>query len=171
MAPVESGTNWAAELATKPWTPLRQAHPNAVLIRGHLFRIGQDAYVLVSERDSELRVNQPGAPFVIALLWAESEGAAVRAALRDVTADACVSDNVPPSLLLPEGTARTYSELRKLGRKGTFGRVLEHADYWVDGAGEGHFANKIIQVGKISYYFRSPEDIAEEFTFAIRVGL
>lgn len=171
MASVESTINWATALATKPWTSLRQENPNAVLIKSALFRVGKEAYALVSERDSELRANQPGAPFVIALLWAESEGAAVRAALRDVNEDVCVSDKAPPSLLLPDGSAKTYSELRELGQRGAFGRFLEHADYWVDGGGEGRFANKIIQIGKISYYFRSPQNVPEELTFAIRVGL
>lgn len=157
-------------MATAPWAPLRQAYPAAILIRDHLFKIGQDAYVIVSERDFELRPNHPEAPFIIAVLWAESEGAAVRAALRDLNADAAVPESLPPHLLLPDGTAKTYSELRKLGRKGTYGRFFEHADYRIDAEGAGQFANKIIQIGKSSYYFRSLEDISER-TFAIRVEL
>lgn len=150
---------------TVAWeTPIRALAPHPTAIGPELYRIADEVYALAFPDRSEGTL-QGEPPFVSILYWAASDGAARRAAIRDVDSDdGAVSP--PPAALWGEAGAPDYRSLRAYGRASRPGGILERASYRMD----GRFIHGVLDLGATEYYFREPEidDGAVPYAIALR---
>jgi hypothetical protein len=115
--------------------------------------------------DSDMRGNAGGVPYLTMVLWADSDDAALR--VTDAQGASVVkhaSNMEPPPELLPPGAAPTYSSLidalRNSGEE-----FLETGEYRI--ATDGAFLHKVVWSSYGNYYFRSPEELADECPYVI----
>lgn len=106
-------------------------------------------------------------PFVTALLWAETDGAAKRAKLMEIEADDPGAASSAPRDLLP-GPATTYGDIaRTLEQQGR--AFQEYAEYRV--ARDGAFIHRTIEAAPYAFFFRKLEHDDSDRCYAIRFTL
>ncbi len=145
------------------WGPMSQIICGSQEIAPDLHKIEDSQYFLTTPYNSPSLEPALGAPFVSALLWACSDGAALRAVSKEKEKD----DNLvcpPPSELVPSTDSITYGQiLSRLKFQGVRG-ILEWAAYRMT---DGDFIHRVIASEIADYYFRGLDDDDDEIPYAI----
>jgi hypothetical protein len=164
MADVRTPT-WDDLVQIQLWTPLSAIQVPAVELSERLRKIAAHQFILVVE--SDLRGTANG-PFITMAVWAESDGAALRAIELSKESDQPCESDGPPERLLPPGATASYGSivatLREQGAD-----FMESAEYRI--ASDGAFVHKVIHSPQANFYFRSPEEIAGEKPYAVSYRL
>lgn len=154
---------WSRLTRIPCWTPLARIGCESHQLKDALFRIGPNCYVTAGEYDADLSPSPSRR--VGSLLWAESDGAALRAVNMEIEADAlCPGGKIPSEMLLP-GRPRTYGEILSAFRTGRHGSFMEHADYRI--ARDGAFIHRALDGPDFVFYFRSLVEKPSEIPYAI----
>lgn len=165
--PVSLATmTWKDLKALRCWTPLSEVTHSATPLGSGLYGIGQGQYLIAVPHNDRFERNERG-PFVTAVLWAETNGAAKRAKLMQIETDDSQGPSPTPDDLLPEH-ARTYGEIvAVLKRRGE--EFQEYAEYRV--ATDGAFVHRTIEAFPYSFFFRKVEHDASDSCYAIQYTL
>jgi hypothetical protein len=156
--------DWRSAKQCLPWCPLSDFPFEASLLSGGLLRVGSDAFVFTVPYDQHL-AKTPLAPYVTLLVWAPSEGAALRALESEIEKDDGVSGEPPPEMLF-DPNAKTYAAIVRAAKQQYGGEFSEHASYRI--ATDGAFIQKSVSAGPFEYCFRSPSRVGAEAPFAIK---
>lgn len=159
--------SWNEILRLSIWTPLSATGIATEDLSEDVKKIGEQKYLFVVRSDFAGREER--APYVTLAIWAETDGAALRAADGQMEADTVSApDTPPPSILLPAGALPGYSSiLAGLRLRGD--DVLETAEYRI--ATDGAFLHKVVRAGREAFYFGSDEILPSEKPFAITYRL
>jgi hypothetical protein len=163
-----SAADWTHWMEFKAWTPLRDAKLQANLIAEGLYRIGPHAYAVVVEYNESLEPKDPRAPFIALLMWAPSDGAAKRAALGVAELDDGVVGNPPPEIALGEANA-TYERMLRAKGPGAISPPVREATY--RGKPDRNFVHRVINFGRLEFYFRGRDPDPNERAYAVKVKL
>ena len=147
----------------KPWFSLKDHFPCAKHVENDLYVGDNDQYLLTSPVNRDFKGDQPGAPFVTIAFWAQSEAAARRCALKDLSVPVSLTNKIPPPFFL-FGTDGSYGELLKCKRVKSLGRVSERAVYH---GTTGVFVHKIIDATKFIFCFLELNIRYDEKPYAI----
>lgn len=152
---------WDHILGLRIWTPLSATGIPTEDLSENVKKIGVQKYLFVV--GSDLAGREERAPYVTLAIWAETDGAALRAADGQLEADTrSAPDTPPPSILLPAGALHDYgSILSGLLLRGD--DVLETAEYRI--ATDGAFLHRVVRAGREAFYFRSNETLPSEKPF------
>jgi hypothetical protein len=159
---------WRQLMIIPEWTPMRDLDFPMRELQEKLHQFTETVYGMTMpyKRITSDRV-QDG-PFLTAVLWACSEGAARRVGLREIESDDGIIIS-PPSELLPYRDGPTYEAiehgLRSLGCTG----VAEHIGYRF--LPDGAFVHRSIDSAEACYYFRSRREDDGELPYAIQWNL
>lgn len=165
MALMDS-TRWEEMLRLRVWTPLLATALTAKYLSANVRKVGDQRYLFVV--DSDATGDDKASPYITMVMWAETDGAALRAADGTLEADVELPLAIPAPILLPQGSSPEYgSILDGLRRRGE--NVLESAEYRI--ASDGAFLHKAIQGDRGSYLFRRTDIVASEKPFAITLRL
>jgi hypothetical protein len=157
---------WDEVVRLPVWTPLSATAIIAEDLSENVKKIGAQKYLFVV--DSDRSGNEENAPYITMAIWAETDGAALRAADGALEADVELRHATPVAILLPPGSIPEYcSILAGLRRRRE--NVLESAEYRI--ATDGAFLHKVIRGDKGSYFFRRNDIVASEKPFAITYRL
>lgn len=164
---IERPEGWPELLRLRLWTPLSEVDLHTLAISENVRKIKPTQYVFVV--DSDLHGDETRTPYITMIMWAGSDGAALRAADGDLEADTkSVPDVEVPRILLPDRAFPEYESILK-GLKTSGEDVLESGEYRI--ASDGAFIQRVIRGRRGTYCFRSPEDDATEKPFAILITL
>lgn len=166
MASVAGRLIWPQLLSLRPWTLLSTTGLSTNQLGDVLFKVGDNAFLLCAPYDSQLRPLADDVS-VAAVVWAESEGAARRAALQQIEADQPTDSQPPAEVLLKPGMNR-YGDIREAGRAGSLGSMLEAASYR---GRDGLFVDRRINLPRWTFHFRRPESDDSEPCYAVQVRL
>lgn len=129
-----------------------------------LFKISVTKYLIISPYRGNHLEQMEGGPFLTALLWACSDGAALRAYNMMIERDDMVTA-MPPPILLPAEDANTYSAILTCLKERDLKAIIESATYRI--VGDGSFVHRSIECELASYYFRSSAHDDQEEPYAI----
>jgi len=156
--------NWARTIEIPRWTPVRQLGIKVSKIRDILFRVESDCYLIAVQHNEKLEMF-PDLHFVTSVLWAESEGAALRAALREIENDRIVVGATPPPEMLLVSDRMTYGQIIDVLKSRKHGEYIEHASYRI--ARDGAFIHRIVDTHLFEFYFRALTEDKNERPYAI----
>lgn len=156
---------WSSLVKLKKWCPLAQIPYCYGSLGEGLCKLEETKYFLWTpfvHSDNEKLKGRRG-HFLSALVWACSDGAALRAIMQEKEKDEEIVLPPPPELL-PHARANSYgailSGLTAVGATG----IAESAQYrWTDGS----FLQRSISSSLADYHFRSREHKANEIPYAI----
>ena len=158
MANVGGSRPWLELLGLRMWSPLSESGFETIPLSERLRKVAVGQYLLVVEAD--LAGRTADGPFVTKIVWAEGDGAALRAIDMRKESDEVLDDAIPPRLFLPEGAEPSYgaivNRLREIGVE-----FLESDEYRI--GSDGAFVQKVIHAGQVDYCFRGPDfDVSEK---------
>jgi hypothetical protein len=169
VAAVKVTMEWKALKEIPAWVPITELPEQPVRVDDVLYYLAPTQYLICPPHNEQLATIPGVAGFLGSLLWAPNDGAARRAALMDVEADAVekrprVEPPPPPELLLsPDATA--YGVILARAKSGRHGRHLESASYRI--GRDGAFVHRSISVGPTTFFFRSRKDDDSDPCYAI----
>jgi hypothetical protein len=156
--------DWSKLASVRAWTPLQDIRVRSVQVKDTLFRLGQSCYVAALKHNIDFGASN--CRRITSLLWAESEGAALRALFMEIEADEAIPGlQIPQEMLLTGGPA-TYGGILAAVRTGRHGRFLQHADYRI--AKDGAFIHRTISGQTFSFHFRGLAEEESERPYAIQ---
>ncbi|MFL6247284.1 MAG: hypothetical protein ACJ74H_14730 [Thermoanaerobaculia bacterium] len=148
---------WDELLRLPLWTPLSATASAAEDLSENVKKIGEQKYLFVV--DSDLSGHEENAPYITMAIWAETDGAALRAADGALEVDVELPHATPAAVLLPPGSIPEYRSILA-GLRRRRDNVLESAEYRI--AIDGAFLHKVIRGDKGSYFFRRNDIVAWE---------
>jgi hypothetical protein len=156
--------NWAELMGFTDWKPLAQLPWPTTMLSDGLRQISSNAFVFVVPYNRMLESDGDG-PYITLLWWAQSPGAARRAADGILEADDGVDGELPPGELLIEG-ARSYGDLLTAVKRTCPSGSIESASYDT----QGRFLHAQIWAANFKFYFRDQRTPADGLPFAISVS-
>src|SRR5262245_22248225 len=93
--------DWAVLFGVEGWSSLRSVPVESVHVGGVLYRCGHQAFLLAVPYRQDFVADPTAGPFVTAVVWAASEGAARRVFLMQTEMDDGASGTVPSQFLPP----------------------------------------------------------------------
>jgi hypothetical protein len=155
---------WRNLIRLRRWTSIHEIGYGSQQVRDFLFRIQRNCYVTAVDHDA--RFNPSHSRLITSLLWAESEGAALRAALMDIEADEPTSGVEIPTEMLFHQELTSYGSIKEALKTRIDGTLLEHADYRI--AIDGAFVHRVLSSRTFEFYFRSVAEKPNEIPYAIK---
>jgi hypothetical protein len=153
---------WAALLKLRAWTLLSESGIVAEPLEGTLFKISDGKYIVCVPYDARM-TPLVGEHSITIAVWAETDGAARRAVLQDLTSD--VSEDVlPPDEMTLSGRVK-YGDIAKVAKTGVFGSALESASYRFS---DGQFTDRRITLPAWTFHFRGRRDDPQEKVYAVQ---
>ena len=158
---------WTDILNIPAWTPLSATGISTERLSENLRKVCDQTYLLVVDTDQQ--GHSVDGPYVTSAVWAETDGAALRAVDGDLEADTQIENKIiPVSVLVPSGATPTYSSILAALRD-LDGGVIEAGEYRI--ATDGAFLHKVIRGRRRTYYFRERRISRSERPFAIACRL
>ena len=87
--------NWSRLIKIPCWTPVLELGFDVRLVRETLYQIEENCYLIAVPHNERLELSAE-TNFATCLLWAEGNGAALRAALKEIENDHVVTRATPP---------------------------------------------------------------------------
>lgn len=159
-----SPMNWRKLIKIRCWTPLDLIGFDAAQVRDTLYRLEPRAFLIAVPHNKSLEA-VGNTKFVTSAMWAESEGAALRAALMDIRSDEIVGGlNIPPEMLLP-GSPKTYGDIIDVLKFNSPGSYMEYANYSI--AQGRAFTHRVIDAKNLKFFFRGRANDVDEAPYAV----
>jgi len=159
--------NWKKLMKIKAWSPVKKCGIDFEFLKEGIYKLGDGAYALTSAYNKSLIEDVKNGPFVNNIFWALDDGAIYRCILQEIECfDERTDISRPPEELTIKNNI-TYGDLIKSAKTGKYGKYMECAAYRAD----GKFVHKIIDVGKLSYFFLDNAEIKDELPYSIRCTL
>jgi hypothetical protein len=156
--------DWNELVSLEEWISISRLDISFEELDESLLKISMNKYFVTSPFRGNCLEEMEGGPFLTALLWACSDGAALRAYNMMIERDDMVTA-MPPPILLPAEDANTYSAILICLKKKNLKSVIESATYRI--ISDGSFVHRSIECDLASYYFRSSEHDDQEEPYAI----
>lgn len=157
--------DWEKILALQAWTPLSEIDMDyCEPIVDSLYKVGPDAYLKTRPYNPRQNGVDNNGPFVTIAYWAPCIASLQRVISSDSTVFIVEAPAEPPAALAL-GTTGLYMELKNVVHKKD-AKVTERGEY----SSKGIFLNKVLSLGRFSYYFLSNED-EDERVFLIAIAL
>ncbi len=163
MALAQLKMQWSQLINIPRWTQVSELGFGVYPVRDTLFQVRVNCYLIAVPHNQQLQTFA-GANFVTGLLWAESEGAALRAALKEIEVDHRIVGVAPPRELLLAEHCLTYGEVINFLKSTNEESYTEVAAYRV---GDGAFVHREIHAPKLHFYFRHLNEERDENPYAI----
>ncbi|WP_137936091.1 hypothetical protein [Chitinivorax sp. B] len=129
-----------------------------------LYFVGSSTYLIVSNYKGKSLATDPGAPFIVGVMWAADNGAALRATNFDIESDQGASGVVPKEFF-PFGVDATYGQVKKVLKSVLSEEYLETAIYRI--AKDGAFVHRSIESKSFAFFFREREARDDELPYAV----
>src|SRR5262245_51440034 len=156
--------NWSRLVEIPCWTPLDQTGLATLHIKDTLYQVEAHCYLIAVPHDERYQTVDDK-QFVTLLIWAQSRGAALRAALMEIESDAIFAGVTPPPEMLLPNAPNTYGETITALKSGKYGTYSEHASYRI--ARDGAFIHRAVCTRKFEFYFRGLQEEKNECPYAI----
>ncbi len=154
--------NWPRFSKIACWTPVSQLEFEVQHVRDTLYAAHENCYLIAVPHNQRLQ-KIGDTRFATCLLWAESQGAALRAGLKEIENDRVVAAATPPMEMLLRRDCTTYGPILEF-LKLKHGNYMETANYRISDGAQVH---RVIDTEIFEFYFRSPSEDWNERPYAI----
>jgi hypothetical protein len=160
--------NWADIVKLRKYTSITQCDINLELLDDGIYKVSATQYCISVPYCGSSLVAILDGSFLVAVLWACSEGAAKRAYLGRIEEDDG-SELIPPDEILPAPNSKSYASILNSLRYCKCNTVMEYASYRI--MTDGAFIHKVIESKIALYFFRKRLKADKETPYAIQWNL
>lgn len=160
---MKQGMIWSSLTKLPCWSSIHALNEKPIQVKDELFRLGRNCYFIAVSHDASLGASHVRR--ITMALWAESEGAALRATLMDIEADVVATGVAIPRQMLLPGAPITYGTIVDALVSASRNSWAESAAYRI--ARDGAFVHRVIHAHPFEFYFRCSQKSRLEVPYAI----